>query len=127
LKLATAQRTDEWIGMAEAARRAGVTGPDAVRKFRRRIQDLNENLGGQILRRTGSGKKKVRFEVSAQGLLHYQRVDIEQRDAEVAQLSAELEETKRRLDRLRDQVMLFRKQARDWFTKAERTATRSHE
>ncbi len=107
--------TDEWIGMAEAARRAGVKGPDAVRKFRRRIENLNANLGGQILRPTGSGKKKRRFEVSAQGLLHYQRVDVEQRDAEVAQLHAESEDLRRKLNSLRNQFKSFRDQARDWF------------
>lgn len=117
MKAATAHQTDEWIGMAEAARRAGIKGPDAVRKFRRRIQDLNANLGGQILRPTGSGKSKPRYEVSAQGLLHYQRVDIQQRDAEVAQLHAESEDFRLKLTALRNQFKAFRDQARGWFEK----------
>lgn len=108
-------QTDDWISMAEGARRAGITGATASRKFRERMKALNRDHGGRLLRSTGAGKKKPRLEVSAQALLFYQRVDTERRDAEFAQVRAEVEELRMRQETLRSQFIAFRKQSHDWF------------
>src|ERR1700744_6561004 len=101
----------KWISMGEAATLAGVT----LRRFRPRMLMLNAKYGGELLRQTGNGKKKKRFEVHTNALLLYQRADVEWRDAELAQLRADLEETKRKLDALRTMTLAFRKKALAWF------------
>ncbi|MBA3913668.1 MAG: hypothetical protein H0X25_07390 [Acidobacteriales bacterium] len=107
--------TDDWISMEEGARRAGITGHTAARKFRARIKAINADHGGKLLRSTGSGKKKPRLEVSAQALLFYQRVDTERRDAEVMQLQSDVEELRGRQEALRQQFLAFRRKSHDWF------------
>lgn len=102
---ASAADTGQWLSMGDAARRVG----EQIDKFRRRMDLLNERHGGDLLRPTGRGKKRKRFEVHSKALLHYQRVDLEWRDQELVQMRAELEETTRKLDALRNSFLAFRR------------------
>lgn len=106
----------EWLSMGEAARRVGEQGD----KFRRRMRLLNERHGGELLRPAGGGQKRKREEVHTKALLHYQRVDIEFRDQEMAQMRAELDETNRKLEALRNSFLAFRRRSLEWFKRHEK-------
>jgi len=101
----------EWLSMGAAAKRVG----EERTKFRRRMQLLNERHGGELLRDAGRGKKRKRQEVHSKALLHYQRVDLEWRDQEMAQMRAEIDETNRKLEALRDSFHAFRRKSLQWF------------
>lgn len=102
-------KSDRWFGMAAAAKLAGVTGADAVRKFRRRMQALNKDHGGRLLRATGSGKKRPRLEVSAEALAHYSRVDVKREESEVTQLRFDIAEIRESVRALKMTVKQLRK------------------
>lgn len=108
--------TGEWLSMSEAARRVGEQGD----KFRRRMRLLNERHGGELLRSVGRGKKRNRQEVHSKALLHYQRVDLEFRDQEMTQMRAELDETNRKLEALRNGFLAFRRKSLQWFQRHSR-------
>lgn len=101
----------EWLSMGTAAKRVG----EERTKFRRRMQLLNERHGGELLRSVGRGKKRSRQEVHSKALLHYQRVDLEFRDQEMTQMRAELDETNRKLEALRNSFLAFRRKSLQWF------------
>jgi hypothetical protein len=104
-------KPDQWMRLADGARRVG----EPVWKFRRRMLALDEHHEGKLLRWVGRGKKRKHREVSAQALLFYQRVDIEAKDAEMAQVRAELEELRVRQEAQRNSFLAFRRKSLQWF------------
>ena len=106
----------EWLSMGAAAKRVG----EERTKFRRRMQLLNERHGGDLLRSVGRGEKRTRQEVHSKALLHYQRIDLEFRDQEMTQMRAELDETNRKLEALRNSFHAFRRKSLDWFKRHEK-------
>lgn len=113
MSAAPAAESGQWLSMAEAARRVG----EERTRFRRRMELLNERHGGDLLRQVGRGKKRNHQEVHSKALLHYQRVDLEFRDQEMAQMRAELDETNRKLEALRNSFLAFRRKSLVWFQK----------
>jgi len=83
---------DRWVSMGEAAEKSGTN----VRRMRRRLVILDQQIGGGILRR-----RKRNFEVNIDALARVTEVDVVSLDETAADLACRVEALERRLEMLR--------------------------